>query len=435
MRVLLVGSGGREHAMAAAIARSPALEALFIAPGNPGTAALGTNVAIAVDDVPALVALAKAERIDLVVPGPEAPLVAGLADACHDAGIPCAGPSRAAAELEGSKSFTKEVCDAASIPTARWERFDAAAPALDFVRRRGAPIVIKADGLAAGKGVVVAMTVAEAEEAIRSMMDDAALGAAGQSVVIEECLMGDEVSLFAFCADETAVLIGAAQDHKRIGEGDTGPNTGGMGAVSPPAGFDRARQEAALDLLVRPMLAEMARRGTPFRGVIFAGLMLTADGPKLIEYNVRFGDPEAQALLIRLQSDLLPALASVAAGTLDAADIRFSDDHSISIVLAARGYPGKPAAGGVITGLEQAETQPDVHIFHAGTKRNDQGQLVAAGGRVLTVCATGATLGEARSRAYNAIPAIHWDDAIWRRDIGDRALRAVSTPGAPSDAR
>ncbi|WP_342629929.1 phosphoribosylamine--glycine ligase [Nguyenibacter vanlangensis] len=424
MRVLLVGSGGREHAMAAAIARSPRLDALFIAPGNPGTAALGTNVAIAADDVPALVALARAERIDLVVPGPEAPLVAGLADACAAAGIPCAGPSLAAAALEGSKSFTKEICDAARIPTAKWERFDAIAPALEFVRRRGAPIVIKADGLAAGKGVVVAQSVAEAEDAIRAMMEDETLGAAGRSVVIEECLTGDEVSLFAFCAGETAVLIGAAQDHKRIGEGDTGPNTGGMGAVSPPAGFDRATQDAALDLLVRPMLAEMVRRGTPFRGVIFAGLMLTEDGPKLIEYNVRFGDPEAQALLIRLQSDLLPALASVADGTLDAADIRFSDEHSVSIVLAARGYPGRPAAGGVIEDIEAAAALPGVAVFHAGTRRDDAGRLVAAGGRVLTVCATGATLQEARARAYGGVARIRWPDAVWRRDIGVRALRA-----------
>ncbi|MBB2202542.1 phosphoribosylamine--glycine ligase [Gluconacetobacter tumulisoli] len=423
MRVLLVGSGGREHAMAAAIARSPLLEALFIAPGNPGTAALGTNVAIAADDVAGLVALARTERIDLVVPGPEAPLVAGLADACDAAGIACAGPTRAAAELEGSKSFTKEVCDAARIPTARWERFDSMAPALEFVRRRGAPIVIKADGLAAGKGVVVAMTETEAEDAIRAMMDDASLGDAGRSVVIEECLVGDEVSLFAFCAGETAVLIGAAQDHKRIGEGDTGPNTGGMGAVSPPTGFDRARQEAALDILVRPMLDEMVRRGTPFRGVIFAGLMLTDDGPKLIEYNVRFGDPEAQALLIRLESDLLPALASVADGTLDTTDIRFSDDHSISIVLAARGYPGKPTAGGVIDGIAEANHLPDVHVFHAGTRQDAEGRIVAAWGRVLTVCATGTTLAEARSRAYHGVAAIRWDDAIWRRDIGERALR------------
>ncbi|NVN13518.1 phosphoribosylamine--glycine ligase, partial [Nguyenibacter vanlangensis] len=279
---------------------------------------------------------------------------------------------------EGSKSFTKEICDAARIPTAKWERFDAIAPALEFVRRRGAPIVIKADGLAAGKGVVVAQSVAEAEDAIRAMMEDETLGAAGRSVVIEECLTGDEVSLFAFCAGETAVLIGAAQDHKRIGEGDTGPNTGGMGAVSPPAGFDRATQDAALDLLVRPMLAEMVRRGTPFRGVIFAGLMLTEDGPKLIEYNVRLGDPEAQALLIRLQSDLLPALASVADGTLDAADIRFSDEHSVSIVLAARGYPGRPAAGGVIEDIEAAAALPGVAVFHAGTRRDDAGRLVAA---------------------------------------------------------
>ncbi|RFP01549.1 phosphoribosylamine--glycine ligase [Komagataeibacter xylinus] len=424
MRVLLVGSGGREHAMAAAIARSPLLDALFIAPGNPGTAALGTNCPVRADDVPGLIALARRERIDLVVPGPEAPLVAGIADACAEAGIACAGPTQAAAALEGSKTFTKEVCDAAGIPTARWERFDAAAPALDYVRRHGAPVVVKADGLAAGKGVVVAQNVAEAEQAITDMMTDGTLGQAGHSVVIEDCLMGDEVSLFAFCAGETAVLIGAAQDHKRIGDGDTGPNTGGMGAVSPPTGFGRARQEAALDLLVRPMLREMARRGTPFTGIIFAGLMLTSDGPQLIEYNVRLGDPEAQALLIRLESDLLAALAAVAKGQLEHTDIRFANQSSISVVMAARGYPGKPVTGGVIRNIAAAEAMPGVHVFQAGTKLDAAGELVAAGGRVLAVCATGGTLRQARDRAYEAVKVIDWPDGIYRHDIGLRALNA-----------
>lgn len=425
MRVLLVGSGGREHAMAAAIARSPLLDALFIAPGNPGTAALGTNYAVKADDVAGLIALARRERIDLVVPGPEAPLVAGIADACKAAGIACAGPARAAAALEGSKTFTKEVCDAAGIPTARWARFDAAAPALDYVRRHGAPVVVKADGLAAGKGVVVAQSVAEAEQAITDMMTGGTLGQAGHSVVIEDCLVGDEVSLFAFCAGETAVLIGAAQDHKRIGDGDTGPNTGGMGAVSPPTGFDRAAQEAALDLLVRPMLREMARRGTPFTGIIFAGLMLTPSGPQLIEYNVRLGDPEAQALLIRLESDLLAALAAVAKGDLARTDIRFSSQSAISVVMAARGYPGTPVTGGVIRNIAEAEAVPGVRVFQAGTKLDAAGTLVAAGGRVLAVCATADTLAQARDRAYAAIGKIDWPDGVYRHDIGQRALDAA----------
>ncbi|PYD76229.1 phosphoribosylamine--glycine ligase [Novacetimonas pomaceti] len=426
MRVLLVGSGGREHAMAAAIARSPLLDALFIAPGNPGTAALGTNCDVRADDVAGLIKLARDERIDLVVPGPEAPLVAGLADACAQAGIACAGPSRAAAELEGSKTFTKEICDAAGIPTARWARFDNAADALAHVRATGAPIVVKADGLAAGKGVIVAQDLDEAETAIRDLMTDATMGDAGRTVVIEECLVGDEVSLFAFCAGEDAVLIGAAQDHKRIGDGDTGPNTGGMGAVSPPTGFDRARQEAALDTMVRPMLREMARRGTPFHGIIFAGLMLTPTGEKLIEYNVRLGDPEAQALLIRLQSDLLAALAAVARNRLAETDIRFSDEASISVVMAARGYPGRPVTGGVIEGIATAEEMPGVRVFQAGTRLDAEGRLVAAGGRVLAVCATGDTLQQARERAYAGVGAIRWQDAIWRHDIGARALERMA---------
>lgn len=408
MRVLLVGSGGREHALAVTLARSPLLNALFAAPGNPGIGEVATLVPLKADDVPGLVSFAVQEAMDLVVPGPEAPLVAGLADACAQAGIPCAGPVKAAARLEGSKAFTKEIADAAGIPTAKWERFDDEAAALEFVRRRGAPIVVKADGLAGGKGVVVAQSVEEAEEAVTRL---------GMPLVIEECLTGEEVSLFAFCSGEKAVLIGAARDHKRLGDGDTGPNTGGMGAISPPPGFDRDAQERALDLTVRPMLAEMTRRGTPFRGVIFAGLMLTESGPKLIEYNVRFGDPEAQALLIRLRSDLLPVLAALAHGDLDHAEAQFSDDAALSLVLAARGYPDAPKKGGRIEGIARAEAVPGAHVFQAGTKL-ENGVLVADGGRVLTVCATAPTAAEARARAYEAAEAIRWDDKVYRSDIG-----------------
>ncbi|MCQ8241998.1 phosphoribosylamine--glycine ligase [Rhizosaccharibacter radicis] len=421
MRVLLIGSGGREHALAAALVRSSLLQALFVAPGNPGTAALGMNVDIAVDDIAALTDFARQHAIDLVVPGPEAPLVAGLSDACAALGIPCAGPTEAAAKLEGSKTFTKQICDAADIPTARWERFDQATEALAFVRRRGAPIVVKADGLAAGKGVVVAETVLEAEDAIEEMMRQGQLGPAGSSVVIEECLRGEEVSLFAFCDGENALLIGAAQDHKRIGENDTGPNTGGMGAVCPPARFGRDAQEMAIDLFVRPALREMGRRGTPFRGILFAGLMLTEGGPRLIEYNVRFGDPEAQALLPRLRSDLLPILLAVARGRLGDEEVVFSDDVAVTVVMAGRGYPGKPTVGGAIRGLDRAEAIEGVQVFQAATALAD-GELVGAGGRVLAVTAIAPALQDARDRAYAGVAAIDWPDAVWRRDIGARAL-------------
>ncbi|QDH15608.1 phosphoribosylamine--glycine ligase [Oecophyllibacter saccharovorans] len=413
MRVLLVGGGGREHALARAIARSPALTRLYAAPGNPGIAEVAHCVDLKAGDVAGLVEFARREGIDLVVPGPEAPLVAGLADACAQAGIPCAGPSRAAAQLEGSKAFTKEIADAAAIPTARWKRFDdrpgAEQEALDWVAQQGAPIVIKADGLAGGKGVVVAQSVTEAQEAVRRL---------GLPLVIEECLTGSEVSLFAFCAGEEAVLIGAARDHKRLEDGDRGPNTGGMGAVCPPPGFDREAQEKALDLTVRPMLREMAGRGTPFRGVIFAGLMLTEDGPKLIEYNVRFGDPEAEALLPRLTSDLLPALRDLAGDRLGETPLEFSDEAAVSLVLAARGYPEAPRKGGVITGLEAAEAVEGVTVFQAGTRLGENGELVADGGRVLTLCAVASTAEEARARAYEAAGRINWDDKVLRRDIG-----------------
>jgi len=421
MRVLIVGSGGREHALAWAIAASPLLTKLFVAPGNPGTAALGENVPIGVLDIPALVEFARAHSIDLVVPGPEAPLVAGLADALAEAGIRCCGPTAAAAQLEGSKAFTKEIADAAGIPTAAWERFDTAAAALAFVRHRGAPIVVKADGLAAGKGVVVAATVAEAEDAIRAIMTERSLGEAGASVVIEAFLTGDEVSLFALCDGLDAVLIGAAQDHKRVGDGDTGPNTGGMGAVSPPAGFPPAAQAHALDVFIRPALAEMARRGTPFRGVLFAGLMLTADGPRLIEYNVRFGDPEAETLLPRLHSDLLPALLAACDGELRHVSLMHRNLACVTVIMAARGYPGSYAKGSVINGLDRASACPHVAVFHAGTAMRD-GAVVANGGRVLAICATGPDLRQARDAAYAGVAAIDWPEGFCRSDIGQRSL-------------
>jgi len=424
MRVLIVGSGGREHALAWALAASPLLTKLYVAPGNPGTATLAENVPISALDVAALVAFAVAEKLDLVVPGPEAPLVAGLADALAVAGIRCCGPTAAAAQLEGSKSFAKEICDAAGIPTAAWEQFTDSAAALDFVARRGAPIVIKADGLAAGKGVVVAATEDAAHAAIRAIMEDRDFGAAGARVVIEECLTGDEVSLFALCDGADAVLIGAAQDHKRAGDGDTGPNTGGMGAVSPPAGFDADAQARAVDVFIRPALAEMARRGTPFRGVLFAGLMLTPDGAKLIEYNVRFGDPEAQTLLPRLQTDLLPALLAACDGELKHISIKQGALATVSVVLAARGYPGVYEKGGVIGGLEAAAAVPHAAVFHAGTDIKE-GVVVASGGRVLTACGTGATIAAARDAAYRAAHAVEWQAKIFRADIGLRALAAA----------
>ncbi len=413
MRVLLVGSGGREHALAWALAASPLLAKLFVAPGNPGIAALAETVPIAATDLAALVAFARDNAVDLVVPGPEAPLVAGLVDAMAAAGIACCGPTAAAARLEGSKLFTKELADAAGIPTARWEQFTDAAEARDFIGRRGAPLVVKADGLAAGKGVVVAADEAEAVAAVDAMLGGR-FGDAGRRVVIEECLIGQEVSLFALCDGTDAVFLGAARDHKRVGEGDTGPNTGGMGAVSPVPDFDPA---PAMDLTVRPALAEMARRGTPFRGVLFAGLMLTEEGVKLIEFNVRFGDPECQAILPRLQSDLLPALLAACEGELGHFALRFHDLACCAVVMAANGYPEQPIDGGPIGGLDRAATVPDALVFHAGT-RVEGGRVVAAGGRVLTLVGTGRDGASARGAVYRAVDALDWPGGFCRRDIG-----------------
>ena len=425
MRVLVIGSGGREHALCWAIGASPLLEKLWCAPGNPGIAAVADCVPIGVMDFPALVEFAAANKVDLVVPGPEAPLVAGITDAMRAAGISCCGPTMAAAQLEGSKTFTKEIADAAGIPTAKWERFEDAEAAREFVRRRGAPIVVKADGLAAGKGVVVAATEDEALTAIDSIMERRVFGDSGAAVVIEECLAGEEVSLFALCDGTSAILLGSAQDHKRVGDGDTGPNTGGMGAYAPVPSFPPEAERAAFDNVIRPALAEMARRGMPFRGILFAGLMLTADGPKLIEYNVRFGDPECQIVLSRLRSDLLPALQAACDGELENFDLRFLETSAVAVVMAARGYPEAPESGGAIKGLDRAAAVTDVRVFHAGTTADDDGTIRAAGGRVLVVCATGETLKAARDRAYQAVDQIDWPTGFCRRDIGWRGFASV----------
>jgi len=414
MRVLVIGSGGREHALAWALSASPLLAKLWVAPGNPGTALIAENIGIAALHTERLVQFARDNEIDLVVPGPEGPLVAGLADAMAEAGIRCIGPTAAAARLEGSKAFAKQFCDAAAIPTALWEQFTDAEAAREFIRRRGAPVVVKADGLASGKGVVVAATVEEAEAALDTIMRDRAFGDSGAAVVVEECLVGEEVSLFALCDGTDAVFLGAAQDHKRLGDGDAGPNTGGMGAISPVPGFDPA---AAMDGFIRPALSEMARRGTPFRGVLFAGLMLTADGAKLIEYNVRFGDPECQALLPRLRSDLLPALLAACDGELGRFDLRWNDAATVAVVLAAPGYPAAPEPGSDIGDLSAAAAVPGALVFQAGT-RVESGRLLADGGRVLTICGTGADLAAARGVAYRAVGLVPWPERICRRDIG-----------------
>lgn len=420
MNILLIGSGGREHALAWKIAQSPLCDHLFIAPGNPGTARLGTNVAMDPARHGDVVEFCFTHDVGLVVIGPEAPLVAGLADDLAQAGIRAFGPSAAAARLEGSKGFTKALCDEAGVPTAAYARFEALAPALAYVREKGAPIVVKADGLAAGKGVVVAATLAEAEDAL-AMMFEGRLGEAGASVVIEEMMVGEEASFFALCDGRTAIPFASAQDHKRVGEGDTGPNTGGMGAYSPAPVMTPAMQEAVMARIIRPTMAAMAARGTPFQGVLFAGLMITAEGPKLIEYNARFGDPECEALMPRLASDLVDLLLAACDGQLDRRTPAWHDLAALTVVMCAKGYPGAPVKGGVIGGLAGAEALDGVLVFHAGTAEQD-GVVTANGGRVLNCVGIGSTVDEARARAYAAVDAIDWADGFCRRDIGWRAL-------------
>ncbi|MEA2840354.1 MAG: phosphoribosylamine---glycine ligase [Methylobacteriaceae bacterium] len=423
MNVLLIGSGGREHALALSLVKSSRLTKFFIAPGNPGTAALGENVVLDIADHAAVVNFCRLMSIELVVVGPDQPLVEGLVDSVEAAGVPAFGPRRAAARLEGSKAFTKELCRRYSVPTAAFERFGERGAALQYVRARGAPIVVKADGLAAGKGVIIANTLAEAEAAIDSMFAGA-FGSAGAEIVIEELLVGEEISFFTLCDGKRALPFASAQDHKRVGEGDTGPNTGGMGAYSPAPIFTPELQARVMREIVTPTIDAMASEGAPFKGMLYAGLMITEEGPKLIEFNARFGDPETQVMLPRLESDLLSLMQQCARGNLTADAIRLSDQTALTVVIAAEGYPGTPEKGTEIRGLERAERMPHIIVTHAGTRR-DGARLLADGGRVLNITALAQNIAEARKRAYAAVDAIDWPEGFCRRDIGWRALERV----------
>lgn len=421
MNILLLGSGGREHALAIALSKSPQLTKLFVAPGNPGMASLAETAKLDLADHSAIAAFCKAHDVALVVVGPEAPLVAGLAGDLAAKGIKVFGPSKAAARLEGSKLFAKEFCCRHGIPTAPFASFQDAQSAAAHIREKGAPIVVKADGLAAGKGVTVAQSIAEAEAAVARLLAGA-FGGAGRTVVIEDCLEGEEVSFFALCDGSRAMELGSAQDHKRAGNGESGPNTGGMGAYSPAPIMDAAMRARVMQQIITPAIEGMAAEGTPFKGVLFAGLMITPQGPKLIEFNVRFGDPETQVLLPRLEEDLLPLLLACVDGRLPAREARLSADTALTVVLAAKGYPDAPLKGTIIKGLERAEALPFVSITHAGT-RKEKGNIIADGGRVLNVTGFGANIEEARARAYAAIALIDWQGGFFRHDIGWRALQ------------
>ncbi len=421
MNVLVVGGGGREHALCWKIAASPLCDKLYCAPGNAGIAADAECVAIAADDLERLVRFATDHAVDFVVVGPESPLVAGLVDRLAEGGIKAFGPTSAAAMLEGSKGFLKDLCASYGIPTAEYGRFVDAGSAKSFVREAGAPIVVKADGLAAGKGVTIAKSVAEAEAAIDALMVERILGPAGQSLVIEELLEGEEVSFFALVDGETVLPLIWVQDHKRAFDGDLGPNTGGMGAYSPVPRITRQLEAQVLAEIVRPTVRAMREQGHPYKGVLYAGLMLTDDGPKLLEYNVRFGDPECQVLCLRLMSDLLPALIATSDGVLSTMDLRWHDHAALTVVMATKGYPGPYRKGSKIGGLDAAAAMPDVVVFHAGTAAGPDGTILANGGRVLDITATGASIAEARARAYAAVDRIDWPEGFCRRDIGARA--------------
>jgi phosphoribosylamine--glycine ligase len=418
LNVLLIGSGGREHALAWALAASPLLGTLYCAPGNAGIAQHAECVCLDPGDHNGVARFCHEHDIGLVVIGPEAPLVAGLADDLRAAGIKTFGPSKAAAQLEGSKHFTKTLCAEHNIPTAAFAAFTDANAALAHVRAAGAPLVVKADGLAAGKGVFIAETLAAAEDAVRACFNGA-LGEAGASVLIEELMTGEEASFFALCDGEHVLALPTAQDHKRAFDGDTGPNTGGMGAYSPAPVMTPELTRRTMDEIILPTVAAMRARGTPFQGVLYAGLMITADGPKLVEYNIRFGDPECQVLMMRLRSDLLAAFLATADGVLNNFSLRWSDDPALTIVMASNGYPGDYSKGSDIRGLERAAAHYGVMIFHAGTKRDGQ-RIVANGGRVLNITATGKTVAEAQSRAYESAAEIDWPEGFYRRDIGWR---------------
>ncbi len=420
MQILLLGSGGREHALAWKIAASPLVTKLWCAPGNAGIAREAECVAIDIADHAAVIGFCQRNAVDLVVVGPETPLAAGIVDDLTAVGIKAFGPSKQAAQLEGSKGFTKDLCSEFNIPTGAYRRFGNAADALAYVRAQGAPIVVKADGLAAGKGVVVASTLREAEDAI-AMMFDGVFGAAGAEVVIEEFLSGCEISFFALCDGETAIALATAQDHKRVFDHDEGPNTGGMGAYSPTPFVTPEIHDQIMSRIILPTVAGMKKRGTPFRGILYAGVMLTEQGPKLFEYNVRFGDPECQVLMLRMMSDIVPAFLASCDGQLKNFDLRWYDEPALTVVMAAKGYPGDYAKGTRIEGLDDAAKIEGAEIFHAGTVAKD-GVILANGGRVLNVCASGKTVSEAQRRAYQAVDRIQWPEGFCRRDIGWQAI-------------
>jgi len=421
MNILILGGGGREHSIAWAVLQNPKCDRLIVAPGNAGIAEIAECASLDILDGGAVAGFCEAEAVDFVIIGPEAPLAAGVADRLREAGVLVFGPSQAAARLEASKSFTKSVCATAGAPTAAYGHFIDLAAARDYVRTQGAPIVVKADGLAAGKGVIVAETTDAALAALDEMFGGT-FGTAGAEVVIEEFMTGEEASFFVLCDGETALPIGTAQDHKRVGEGDTGPNTGGMGAYSPAPVMTQAVTERALDRIVRPVLSEMVRRGTPYQGVLFVGLMIEAGVPRLVEFNARFGDPECQVLMMRLGGQALDLMLATAEGRLAECAVNWAEDHALTVVMAARGYPGEHERGSVIRGLERCPEDSFHQVFHAGTARVE-GQFVANGGRVLAVTARGATLQVAAARAYAMVDRIDWPEGFCRRDIGWRALR------------
>ncbi|WP_037307542.1 phosphoribosylamine--glycine ligase [Ruegeria halocynthiae] len=420
MNILILGSGGREHSLAWAVMQNPKCDRLIVAPGNAGIAQIADCATLDIENGGAVVSFAEENAIDFVIVGPEAPLAAGVADRLREAGVLVFGPSAAAAQLEASKSFTKEICDASGAPTAAYARFTEADPAKAYIREQGAPIVVKADGLAAGKGVIVAMDEGSALDAIDDMFGGA-FGGAGAEVVIEEFMEGEEASLFVLCDGENILSIGTAQDHKRVGEGDTGLNTGGMGAYSPAPVLSAEIEARAMEEIIRPTVAEMKRRGAPFQGVLYAGLMIKDSQPRLVEYNVRFGDPECQVLMMRLGAQAMDLMHAAAEGRLDEARVNWADDHALTVVMAANGYPGSYEKGTAINGLDGLSEDSSNMVFHAGTKSSG-GQIVASGGRVLNVTARGDTLQEARDRAYAAVDGIDWPDGFFRRDIGWRAL-------------
>ncbi|WP_285908046.1 phosphoribosylamine--glycine ligase [Pseudodesulfovibrio pelocollis] len=424
MKILVVGGGGREHAICWKLSQNPKVTAILCAPGNGGTARLGENVPIKDDDIPGLIALARDREVDLVVAGPELPLVLGLVNALDREGIPCFGPCAYAANLEGSKAFSKNLMHEAGVPTAPFRVFDEYDEAVAFVRKKGAPIVVKADGLAAGKGVVVAATVDEAVDALTDMMVKGSFGTAGARVVVEETLKGEEASFLAFCDGTNYALLPSSQDHKAVGEGDTGPNTGGMGAYSPAPVLPEEKYAETAEMCIKPILKHLAAKGEPFKGILYAGLMYTENGPSVLEYNVRFGDPECQPLLMRLETDLLTIMFACIDGKLDTIEVRSTPQTACGVVMAAKGYPGTYPKGMEITGLDEADAMDGVKVFQAGT-RLENGKTVTSGGRVLCVTALGDTLAEAKQRAYQAVEKIHFDNSYFRRDIADKGLKRL----------